>query len=176
MDVQGGQDNAQTHIALLKVGNSSHDLLVSGVAAGFLQLDSQVSQFLGMSGIVADHVLHQRNQLLQRGVLAVTATAAAAAAAIVVMVMMMVMLVVMAVQMLMVMMVMAMVVVVVMCVVVAVGMTVVGMLMGVMMLVAVLVAAAAAIMVVMMVVVIVMHSDRSFDIFFLLYRNKNFCQ
>ena len=45
-----------------------------------LQLDGQIGQFLGMGGIVAGHVLHQRQQLVHGGVLAVAVAAAATAA------------------------------------------------------------------------------------------------
>ena len=45
-------------------------VLVSGVVARLVQLDGEVSQLLGMGGVVADHVLHQRHQLLHGRMLA----------------------------------------------------------------------------------------------------------
>ena len=80
---QAGQNHAQAHIALLKVGHGGHDLLVSGVAAGLLQLHCQIRQFLGMGGIVAHHVLHQSHQLFHGGMLALLAAGAALVAALV---------------------------------------------------------------------------------------------
>ena len=100
--LQAVQDDGQAHVALLEVGHSGHDLLVSGVAACLLQLACQISQLSCVSGVVADHVLHQSQQLVHGGVLAVGAAAVAVAAAVmVVMVVMMVMAVVMIVVMMM---------------------------------------------------------------------------
>ena len=166
MDVQRSQHNAQTHIALFKVRNSSHDLLVSGGAAGFLQLNSQIGQFFGVGGIVADHILHESYQLIHGGVLALGCTAAATAAAIVtVVVMVMIVSVVVAMQMVML---VGMDVIVLMSVdmVMGVCVTVVGMLVRMGMLMGMIVAAAAAIMIVMMMFV---HRDRSLSFFSLLY-------
>ena len=95
MDVQGGKNHAQAHIALFKVGNSGHDLLVSGGAAKLLQLSCQIGQLSCVTCVMANHILHQSNQLLHRRVLATTAAATAAAGAIVVMVVMIVVMVVM---------------------------------------------------------------------------------
>ena len=108
------------------------------------QLYSQISQFLGMSGIVTDHILHQRHQFFHGGVLA-GSTAAAAAAFAAVGVLMMVMPVVMIVMM-MVVMVMQMLMAVGMLMVMGVGvnmlvgmgMTIVCMLMGMSMVVIVM--------------------------------------
>ena len=77
--IQACQNGGQAHIALFEIGNSGHDLLIGGVAAGLLQLNGQVGQLLGMGGVVAHHVLHQSNQLLHGGVLALALAAAAAA-------------------------------------------------------------------------------------------------
>ena len=126
MDVQAGQDGGQTQVALLKIGNSSHDLLVSHVAACLVQLHSQLSQLVGVGGVVANHVLHQSQQLVHGGVLAVGAAAVAVAAALVVMVVMMLMAVVMIVVMMMLVTVVVQVVVGVgMLVIVAVGVAVI---------------------------------------------------
>ena len=93
--LQAVQHDGQTHVALLEVGHSGHDLLVSGVAACLLQLAGQIGQFTGVGGVVAHHVLHQSQQLVHGGVLAVGAAAVAVTAAVmVVMVVMMVMAVV----------------------------------------------------------------------------------
>ena len=137
MNVQAGQDGGQAHVALLEIGNSGHDLLVSHVAAGLVQLHSQLSQLVGVGGVVAHHVLHQSQQLVHGSVLALGAAAVAVAAAAVVMVMM-VMIVVM-------MMLVAMIVQMVMGVAVLMGMgvAVVGVLVGVGMGMLVIVAAAA---------------------------------
>ena len=100
--LQAVQHDGQTHVALLEVGHSGHDLLVSGVAACLLQLACQISKLTGVGGVVAHHVLHQSQQLVHGGVLAVGAAAVAVAAAVmVVMVVMMVMAVVMIVVMMM---------------------------------------------------------------------------
>ena len=125
--LQAVQDNGQTHVALLEVGHSGHDLLVSGVAACLLQLAGQIGQFTGVGSVVANHVLHQSQQLVHGGVLAVGAAAVAVAAAVmVVMVVMMVMAVVMIVVMMMLVTVVVQVVVGVgMLVIVAVGMAVI---------------------------------------------------
>ena len=168
--VQAAQDNAQAHVALFKVGNSGHDLLISRGAAGFLQLDCQIGQLLGMGGIVGDHILHESHQLIHGGVLAATTAAAAAAGTVVVVVMVMGM--VMTVQM---------VVLVGMCVIMLVGMdmvvgmgnTVVGMLMSMMVLVRMVVAAAAAIMIMVMMLVFV-HRKHSLSFFFYYIENKRF--
>jgi len=55
------------------------------VAAGLLQLDGQIGQFLGVGGIVAYHILHQSQQLFHGGVLAVRGAAGAIVVAVVVM-------------------------------------------------------------------------------------------
>ena len=92
---QAVQHDGQAHVALLKVGHSGHDLPVSGMAACLLQLAGQIGQFTGVGGVVAHHVLHQSQQLVHGGVLAVGAAAVAVTAAVmVVMVVMMVMAVV----------------------------------------------------------------------------------
>ena len=87
--LQAVQNNGQTHVALLEVGHSGHDLLVSGVATCLLQLACQISQFTGVGGVVAHHVLHQSQQLVHGGVLAVGAATVAVAAAVMVVVVMM---------------------------------------------------------------------------------------
>ena len=87
--LQAVQNDGQTHVALLEVGHSGHDLLVSGVAACLLQLACQISQFTGVGGVVAHHVLHQSQQLVHGGVLAVGAATLAVAAAVMVVVVMM---------------------------------------------------------------------------------------
>ena len=109
MDVQRSQHHAQAHIALLKIGDGGHNLLIGGGAACLLQLSCQGGQLSCMTGIVAYHVLHQSNQLFHGGVLAATATACAAAGAVVVVMMIMVVMVVVM-AMIMVMMVMIVVV------------------------------------------------------------------
>ena len=50
--LQAGQDNAQTHIALFKIGNGGHHLLIGGVVAGLVQLTGQICQLLGVGGVV----------------------------------------------------------------------------------------------------------------------------
>ena len=87
--LQAVQNDGQAHVALLEVGHSGHDLLVSGVAADLLQLAGQIGQFTGVGGVVADHVLHQSQQLVHGGVLAVGAAAMAVTAAVMVVVVMM---------------------------------------------------------------------------------------
>ena len=77
--IQACQNGRQTHIALFEIGNSGHDLLIGSVAAGLFQLDGQICQFPGMGGIVAGHVLHQSQQLLHGGMLALRAAGSAAA-------------------------------------------------------------------------------------------------
>ena len=52
------------------------------MAACLLQLDGQIGQFAGVGGVVADHVLHQSQQLVHGGVLALGTAAAAVAAAV----------------------------------------------------------------------------------------------
>ena len=100
--LQAVQHDGQAHVALLEVGHSGHDLLVSGVAACLLQLACQISKLTGVGGVVAHHILHQSQQLVHGGVLTVGAAAVAVAAAVmVVMVVMMVMAVVMIVVMMM---------------------------------------------------------------------------
>ena len=100
--LQAVQHDGQAHVALLEVGHSGHDLLVSGMAACLLQLAGQIGQFTGVGGVVAHHVLHQSQQLVHGGVLAVGAAAVAVTAAVMVMmVVMMVMAVVMIVVMMM---------------------------------------------------------------------------
>ena len=163
--VQTAQDNAQAHIALFKVGNSGHDLLISGVAADLLQLGGQIGQFLGMGSIVTHHVLHQGHQLFHGGVLALALAAAAAAAAAVGVGVFMAMLV----QMVMV---MGMFVIVRMLMGMLMGMgdTVVGVFMGVGMLV-VMVVTAAENMIVMDV-----HGRVSFAFFLYYTGGRGFCQ
>ena len=56
----------QDGIAFVKLSNSGHDLVVSGITACVSQLVGQIGQFLGMGSIVAGHVLHQRQELIQR--------------------------------------------------------------------------------------------------------------
>ena len=85
--LQAGQDNAQTHIALFKIGNGGHHLLIGGVVAGLVQLTGQICQLLSVGGVVTHHILHQGGQLLHGGVLALGRTGAAAALAVVVVVM-----------------------------------------------------------------------------------------
>ena len=70
------------NVTLFKVRNCCHDLLISAVAAGLLQLDGQVRQFLGVGRIMADHILHQCQQLLHGSMLTAPLAAAAAAATI----------------------------------------------------------------------------------------------
>ena len=62
------QNSCQDSIAFIELSNSSHNLVVSYFAACVSQLVSQIGQFLSMGGIVTSHILHQRQQLLQRSV------------------------------------------------------------------------------------------------------------
>ena len=71
------QNFRQHFVALLKAGNGIHNLMVSCVASGFIQLHSQISQLLGMGSVVIYHILHQRHQLLHGGVLALAGAAVA---------------------------------------------------------------------------------------------------
>ena len=139
--LQAVQDNGQAHVALLEVGHSGHDLLVSGVAACLLQLAGQIGQFTGVGGVVAHHVLHQSQQLVHGGVLAVGAAALAVAAAVMVVVVMM-MLVAVVVQVV-VGVGMLVIVAVGVAVIVGVGVAVMGMLVGMGMSMLMVVAAAA---------------------------------
>ena len=149
MDIQRSQNHAQAHIALFKVGYSSHNLLVSSGTASLLQLLSQSSQLSGVTGIVANHILHQRNQFFHGGVLVVRAAAGTTAAAIMVMMMVIV------------------VVAVVMIMAVVMVVMVMVMIMAVVMVVMVMVMIVAVIMIVMMVmIVVVMHREHSFSFFF----------
>ena len=93
--LQAEQDHAQTHIALLKIGDSSHDLLIGSGVARSLQLLGQLCQLPGVGGIVVDHVLHQCLQLLHGSMLAVTLAGAAVVVIVVMMLMIMVMVAVM---------------------------------------------------------------------------------
>lgn len=61
------QNFCQHFVALLKAGNGIHNLMVSCVASGFVQLHGQFRQLLGMGGIVAYHIFHQCNQFIHRG-------------------------------------------------------------------------------------------------------------
>ena len=126
--IQACQNGGQAHIALFEIGNSGHDLLVSSVASGLFQLHSQIGQFSCMGGIVADHVLHQRQQLFHGGVLTAAGTAVAAAAAVVAVVMGVTLTVEVVVGMGMI---MVMLMLMAVCMLVGVGDTVMGMLMGV---------------------------------------------
>lgn len=62
------QNFCQHFVALLKAGNGIHNLMVSCVASGFVQLHGQFRQLLGMGGIVAYHIFHQCNQFIHRRV------------------------------------------------------------------------------------------------------------
>ena len=62
------QNSCQDSIAFVELSNSGHDLVVSYFATCVSQLVSQIGQFLSMGGIVTGHILHQRQQLLQRSV------------------------------------------------------------------------------------------------------------
>ncbi len=104
--LQGVQDDAQAHVALFKIGHGGHDLLVGGVVSGDLKLLGKLGQLVGVGGVVADHVLHQRHQLLHGGVLALAGAGAAVRMA--VLVLMVVMVVLMAVVMVVVMLVIVM--------------------------------------------------------------------
>ena len=59
------QDLFQHCISLLEAGHSIHDLMVRSMAPGFIQLHSQICQFLGMGCVMSGHVLHQRQQFLR---------------------------------------------------------------------------------------------------------------
>ena len=127
------------------------------MGAGLLQLHSQISQFLGMGGVVTDHVLHQSHQFFQGRVLTGGAAAAAATGAamgMLVVVMVMVMIVMMVVIMVMEMIVgmgMFMVMGMGMNMLVRMGMTVMSMLMGM-----------------GMIVIVMMHSGFSFNFSFII--------
>ena len=157
LSFQTVEDNAQAHIALLKIGHGCHDLLVSSVGASLLQLDGQVSQFLGMGSIVAHHVLHQSHQFLHGGMLAGGTAAAAAtgtAMGVFVVMMIMVMIVMMVVTVVVKMLVgvgMFMVMGMSMNMLVRMGMTVMSMLMGM-----------------GMIVIVMMHSGFSFNFSFII--------
>ena len=177
LNIQAGQHGAQTHVALLKVGNSGHDLLKGCPVAGFSQLLGQLSQLVGVGGVVIDHVLHQRSQLFHGGVLLVAVAlalvvvivAVTAAFVTVVMVMAMTLAFVTVVMgavftMQMVMGVgMLMIVAMLMSVFMGVGHTVVGVLMGMGMLMVMVVMAAGN------MIVMNMHSNFSFAFFYIIY-------
>ena len=152
--LQAVQHDGQTHIALLEVGHSGHDLLVSGVAACLLQLACQISKLTGVGSVVAHHVLHQSQQLVHGGVLAVGAAAVAVAAAVMIVVMMMLVAVVMQVVMGVGMLVA---VAVGVAVLVGMGMAVVGVLVGMSMGMLMIVAAAAE------MIFVNMHGKFSFN-------------
>ena len=61
------QNLCQHFVTLLKASNGIHNLMVCCVISGFVQLVSQLCQFLGMGGIMADHILHQCHQFFHRG-------------------------------------------------------------------------------------------------------------
>ena len=113
----GSQHHAQTHVALLKVGHGSHDLFVSGIAAELLQLGSQISQFLGMGSVVANHILHQSHQLFHGGMLTLGSAALAGTGAAMIVIMVMIVVVMMVVIVIVMMVAMLMIVVMVMMVV-----------------------------------------------------------
>ena len=50
-------------VALVELLNGSHYLVKRTVLAGILELLRQIGKFVGMSGIMIDHVVHQRAQL-----------------------------------------------------------------------------------------------------------------
>ena len=58
------QNFCQHFISLLEAGNCIHDLMIGSVASGFVQLHSQIRQFLGMGSIVTHHILHQSHQFV----------------------------------------------------------------------------------------------------------------
>lgn len=60
------QNISKPLVALLEILNGSHDLLECALFAGILQLLGQIGELVGMSGIVIDHVVHQRAQLSHR--------------------------------------------------------------------------------------------------------------
>ena len=78
LHIQACQHGTQPQIALFKVGNRGHYLLISGVAACLVQLNCQVCQLLGMGSIMTYHILHKCHQLFHGGVLTTTAAAAVA--------------------------------------------------------------------------------------------------
>ena len=153
--LQAVQNDGQAHVALLEVGHSGHDLLVSGMAACLLQLAGQIGQFTGVGSVVANHVLHQSQQLVHGSVLAVGAAAVAVAAAVMVVVVMM-MLVAVVVQVV-VGVGMLVIVAVGVAVIVGVGVAVMGMLVGMGMSMLMVVAAAAE------MIFVNMHGKFSFN-------------
>lgn len=62
------QNFYQHFVAILKAGNGIHNLMVSCVASGFVQLHGQFRQLFGMSSVVAYHIFHQCNQFIHRRV------------------------------------------------------------------------------------------------------------
>ena len=153
--LQAVQHDGQAHVALLEVGHGGHDLLVSGVAACLLQLACQISKLTGVGGVVADHVLHQSQQLVHGSVLAVGAAAVAVAAA--VMVMMVVMMVMAVIVQVVVGVGMLVIVAVGVAVIVGVGVAVMGVLVGMGMSMLMIVAAAAE------MIFVDMHGKFSFN-------------
>ena len=145
------QDGAQAQVALFKIGDRQHDLLVGSLVAHIAQLLCQLSQLIGVGGIVIDHVLHQGDQLFLGGMLAAAAAGCAggsiAVMGVVVIAMVMIMVMVVAVVLMGVVMVMGM----------GMGMTVMGVFVIVMM-----VMLMGMSMVVMMVVIQMHHSFLSF--------------
>ena len=135
----------QTHIALFKVGNCSHNLLVSGILAGFLQLDSQVGQLFSVGSVVICHIGHQCHQLLHGSVLTAGLAAFTAAGAVVAVIVMMMRIVEVVVGVGM-----GVTVFVVVAMLVAVGNTVVGVLVGMAMGMAVAVIAVANVIMILM--------------------------
>ena len=154
--LQAVQNDGQAHVALLEVGHSGHDLLVSGMAACLLQLAGQIGQFTGVGGVVANHVLHQSQQLVHGGVLAVGAAAVAVAAAVMVVMVVMMMLVAVVVQVV-VGVGMLVIVAVGVAVIVGMGVAVMGMLVGMGMSMLMVVAAAAE------MIFVDMHGKFSFN-------------
>ena len=95
LHIQAGQHGGQTHVALFKIGYCSHNLLVSHVAAGLFQLNCQICQFLGVGGVVTDHILHQCQQFFQGRMLMGSATLTTMAALVIVVMMIALMIVMM---------------------------------------------------------------------------------
>ena len=128
------QDSRKSLVALLEILNGSHDLLERTLFACVLQLLCQIGKLIGVSGIVIDHVVHQRAQLSHRRIAVLMVVMIVTMVVLVMMLVVMVMVVMMLVTVLVeVVMGMRMLMVVGMTVGVfmGVGMTVVGMLVGV---------------------------------------------
>lgn len=77
-DIHCGEDGGKAQIALFKIRNRQQNLFTGLGFTHFTELSCQLSKFCSMSGVMADHVLHQSYQF-SLGILGTAGTVAAAA-------------------------------------------------------------------------------------------------